>query len=137
MFSTEFVTFDGLYLVVPNNQIWTKAIINYSRLPTRRLDVGVGIAYDDDIDKALSVLMDLMTGDERVLSDPEPKVMVAELADSSVTLNLRCWTTTDNYWDFRFELKKLAKERGEAAGCTIPFPQRDIHVIGGPASAAA
>ena len=142
LFSTELVTFDGLYLVVPNNQIWTKAITNYSRLPTRRLDVGVGIAYSDDIDKALSVLMDLMTGDERVLEDPEPKVMVAELADSSVTLNLRCWTTADDYWDFRFELKKLAKERVEAAGCTIPFPQRDVHVIGGPviggaASAAA
>jgi small conductance mechanosensitive channel len=137
LFSTEFVTFDGLYLVVPNNQIWTKAIINYSRLPTRRLDLGVGVAYDDDIDKALSVLMDLLTGDERVLQDLEPQVMVAELADSSVDLNLRCWTKTDDYWGLQFDLNKLAKERVEAAGCTIPFPQRDIHVIGGTAQAAA
>ena len=137
LFSTEFVTFDGLYLVVPNNQIWTKAIVNYSRLPTRRLDLGVGVAYDDDIDKALSVLMDLLTGDERVLQDPEPQVMVAELADSSVNLNLRCWTKTDDYWGLQFDLNKLAKERVEAAGCTIPFPQRDIHVIGGAAQAAA
>jgi small conductance mechanosensitive channel len=137
LFSTEFVTFDGLYLVVPNNQIRTKAIINYSRLPTRRLDLAVGVAYDDDIDKALSVLMDLLKGDERVLEDPAPQVMVAELADSSVNLNLRCWTTTDDYRNFQFELKKLAKEQVEAAGCTNPFPQRDVHVIGGPASAAA
>ena len=137
LFSTEFITFDGLYLVVPNNQIWTKAITNYSRLPTRRLDVGVGIAYDDDIDKALSVLMDLMTGDERVLQDPEPQVMVTELADSSVNLNLRCWVSTDDYWQLQFDLNKWAKERVEAAGCTIPFPQRDIHVIGNAAPAAA
>jgi len=136
LFSTEFVTFDGLYLVVPNNQIWTRSIVNYSRLPTRRLDVGLGIAYDDDIDKAQSVLMDLMTGDERVLKEPEPQVVVMALADSSVNLNLRCWASTDDYWQLQFDLNKRAKEKVEAAGCTIPFPQRDIHVIAGAAPAA-
>jgi small conductance mechanosensitive channel len=137
LFTTEFVTFDGVYLVVPNNQIWTKSILNYSRLPTRRLDLGVGVAYDDDIDKALAVLTELLAGDERVLADPEPQVMVKELADSSVNLNLRCWTRIDDYWALLFDLNKQAKERVEAAGCTIPFPQRDIHVIGGEAPAAA
>lgn len=137
LFTTEFVTFDGVYLVVPNNQIWTKSILNYSRRPTRRLDVGVGVAYDDDIDGALSALMDLLKGDERVLKDPEPQVMVKELADSSVNLNLRCWTGRDDYWDLLFDLNKQAKVRVEAAGCTIPFPQRDVHVIGGTAPASA
>ena len=137
LFTTEFVTFDGLYLVVPNGQIWTKAIVNYTRLPTRRLDVGVGISYDDDIEKAQSVLTDLMTGDERVLEEPAPQVMVMALADSSVNLNLRCWTNKDDYWQLKFDFNKWAKERVEAAGCTIPFPQRDIHVIGGGAPAAA
>lgn len=137
LFTTEFVTFDGVYLVVPNSQIWTKSILNYSRLPTRRLDVGVGIAYGDDIDGALSALMGLLEGDQRVLKDPAPQVMVKELADSSVNLNLRCWTGKDDYWDLQFDLNKAAKARVEAAGCTIPFPQRDVHLIGGPAQAGA
>ena len=137
LFSTEFVTFDGVYLVVPNNQIWTKAILNYSRLPTRRLDVVVGVAYGDDIDKAQSALMDLLTGDARVLQEPVPQVMVAALADSAINLNLRCWTQRDDYWNLLFDLNKLAKERVEAAGCTIPFPQREVHVIGRTEPAAA
>jgi len=137
LFSTEFVTFDGVYLVVPNNQIWTKSILNYSRLPTRRLDVVVGIAYGDDIDKAQSALMELLTGDGRVLNEPAPQVMVTALGDSSVNLNLRCWTKRDDYWGLRFDLNKLAKERVEAAGCTIPFPQRDVHMIGKMEPAAA
>lgn len=137
LFTTEFVTFDGVYLAVPNNQIWSKSILNYSRRPTRRLDVVLGVAYDDDIDGALSALMDVLKGDERVLKDPAPQVMVKELADSSVNLNLRCWTGKDDYWNLLFDLNKEAKARVEAAGCTIPFPQRDVHLIGGPAAAGA
>jgi small conductance mechanosensitive channel len=137
LFTTEFVTFDGLYLVVPNGQIWTKAIVNYSRLPTRRLDIAVGLSYGDDIEEAQTVLMDLMMGDERVLKEPQPQVMVMALADSSVNLNLRCWATTDDYWQLKFDFTKLAKKRLEKAGCSIPFPQREVHVIGGAAPAAA
>jgi small conductance mechanosensitive channel len=124
-------------LVVPNGQIWTKAIVNYSRLPTRRLDIAVGISYGDDIEEAQTVLMDLMMGDERVLKEPQPQVMVMALADSSVNLNLRCWATTDDYWQLKFDFTKLAKKRLEKAGCSIPFPQREVHVIGGAAPAAA
>lgn len=137
LFSTEFVTFDGVYLVVPNNQIWTKSILNYSRLPTRRLDVTVGVAYTDDIDGAQSALLGLLRDDPRVLQDPEPQVLVAALADSSINLNLRCWTSTDDYWSLLFDLNKLAKERVEAAGCSIPFPQREVRVIAGAAPADA
>jgi small conductance mechanosensitive channel len=131
LFSTEFTTFDGIYLVVPNNQIWTRAIHNYSRLPTRRLDVPIGIAYGDDVNKALAALQVLLEGDERVLKDPAPQVMVLELADSSINLNLRCWTRTDHFWDLKFGLNKAAKDCVEEIGCSIPFPQRDVHVIGG------
>ena len=129
LFTTEFTTFDGVFLVVPNSQIWSRAIVNYSRLPTRRLDVPIGIAYDDDIDKAAGALMALLEGDERVLKDPAPQVMVKELADSSVNLNLRCWANADDFWALLFDLNKAAKERVEAAGCSIPFPQRDVHMI--------
>ena len=137
LFTTEFTTFDGVYLVVPNSQIWSRSIVNYSRLPTRRLDVPIGIAYDDDIDKAAGALMALLEGDERVLKDPAPQVLVKELADSSVNLNLRCWAKADDYWDLLFDLNKAAKARVEAAGCSIPFPQRDVHMIAAPAGESA
>ena len=137
LFTTEFTTYDGIFLVVPNSQIWTRSILNYSRLPTRRMEVPIGIAYDDDIEKATAVLMELLEGDERVLKDPAPQVLVKELADSSVNLGLRCWANTGDFWALKFELNKLAKDRVEAAGCSIPFPQRDVHMIGQEPSAPA
>ncbi len=130
LFSTEFTTYDGIYLVVPNNQIWTRAIQNFSRLPTRRMDVPIGIAYGDDVDAALTALLALLEGDERVLSDPAPRVMVKELADSLINLNLRCWARTENFGGLLSDLNKAAKDCVEAIGCSIPFPQRDLHLVG-------
>jgi small conductance mechanosensitive channel len=129
LFVTEMHTFDGVYLAVPNADIWNSAIKNYSRLPTRMLEVEVGIAYDDDIDRALTMLQDLMTADARVLKDPAPQVMVAALADSAVNLKMRCWASIDDYWDLVWDLNKRIKEVVEAAGMTIPFPQRDVHLF--------
>lgn len=131
LFSTELRTFDGLCRVVPNSKIWENTITNYTRNPTRRLDVKVGIGYGDDINGAEKVLRALMEGDQRILGDPAPEVMVMELGDSAVVLNMRCWTKGDEYWPTLFDLNKLAKLRLEAAGFTIPFPQRDVHIIGG------
>ena len=131
LFSTQMTTFDGIYLAVPNSQIWTRAIKNYSRLPTRRMDIVIGIAYEDDMDTALAALMGLMQGDDRVLRDPEPQVMIASLGDSAVNLNMRCWTSIDDYWSLYWDFNKAARERVEAAGCSIPFPQRDLHIVSG------
>jgi len=131
LFNTELTTIDGLCRMIPNSKIWTNTITNFTRNPTRRADVQVGISYGDDIDGAGKVLMDLMTGDGRILGDPVPQVMVTALGDSAVVLNMRCWTKGDDYWPTVFDLNKMAKLRLEAAGFTIPFPQRDIHVIGG------
>jgi small conductance mechanosensitive channel len=127
LFNTEFTTYDGVYRSVPNSQIWSRSILNYSRLPTRRLDLAVGVDYGDDLERALGVLRDLLEGDARVLKDPEPQVMVSELAESAVNLNLRCWANTEDFWALRFDLTRQAKERIEAAGCSIPFPQRVVH----------
>ena len=88
----------------------------------------VGIAYEDDIDKALAAMMDLLVKGERVNDDPEPQVMVKELGDSSVNLNLRCWMAPGDYWSLRFDLTKAIKQRLDAEGITIPFPQRDVHL---------
>ena len=129
LLTTQMRTYDGIYVMVPNNQLWNKAIKNYSRLPTRRLDLVVGISYEDDIEAALRVLEDLLGSDQRALADPVPQVMVKELADSSVNINMRCWTNSGDYWNLLFDLTKQSKQRLAAAGFTIPFPQRDLHII--------
>ena len=127
LFSTELQNWDGIYLMVPNSQLASAAIQNYSRLPTRRLNLVVGISYTDDIDKAMRVLNEILQNDERILDDPAHQVMVKELADSSVNMNLRCWTNRENYWSLRFDLTKQAKQQLDEHGITIPFPQRDVH----------
>ncbi|HEX9570372.1 MAG TPA: mechanosensitive ion channel domain-containing protein [Rhodospirillales bacterium] len=131
LFNTELKTFDGLCRLVPNSKIWTNTITNYTRNPTRRLDIPIGISYGDDIVGAENVLMDLMKGDQRILEDPAPRVLVKELADSAVLLNMRCWAKGDDYWATVFDLNKAAKIGLETAGYTIPFPQRDVHIVGG------
>ncbi|MGE0233558.1 MAG: mechanosensitive ion channel family protein [Flavobacteriaceae bacterium] len=127
IFATRLKTFDGIYLAVPNSEIWGNPIINYSRNPTRRMDIEVGIAYDDDIDAGLAVMMRLMREDPRVLDDPAPETMVKSLGDSSVNLNMRCWAKTEDYWGLLWDLKRLSKVEIEKAGLSIPFPQRDVH----------
>ena len=102
--------------------------MNYTRMPTRRVDVSVGVAYGSLLDKAISVAMDLMKSDERVLDDPEPQVVVTELADSSVNLQLRAWANTENYWGVRGDLTKAIMESLQKAGIEIPFPQLDVHM---------
>ena len=129
LFTTQMRTYDGIYLEAPNSQLWNRSILNYSRVEARRLDVVVGISYGDDIDKAQAALLDLMVGDGRVHGEPARQVLVKELADSSVNLNLRCWCDAGDYWGVLFDLNKAAKQRLDAEGITIPFPQHDVHLI--------
>ncbi|MDX1609991.1 MAG: mechanosensitive ion channel [Halofilum sp. (in: g-proteobacteria)] len=132
LFTTEMTTFDGIYQSVPNSAIWGGRIINYSRNPVRRHDIIVGISYRDDIDQAQAVLLEVLQGDTRILPEGEgvtaPQVLVRELADSSVNLGLRFWTSVDDFWPAQFELRKAAKQALDRAGITIPFPQRDVHL---------
>jgi small conductance mechanosensitive channel len=128
LFTTHMRTYLGIYLEVPNAKIWNRAILNYSRVTARRLDVVVGISYGDNIDNAQAVLLELMTSDSRVNAEPAPQVLVTELSDSSVNLDLRCWAGADDYWAVLFDLNKAVKQRLDAEGITIPFPQRDVHL---------
>ncbi len=130
LFATELRTSDGLYLMVPNAQLWNRSIINYSRMPTRRLDIAVGIGYGDDISKALATLGALLEQDSRVLRDPPFQVMVTELADSAVTIGLRCWANRDDFGSLCVDLLRNTKQRLDAAGISIPYPQRDVHLVG-------
>lgn len=129
LFITRLTTFDGLYRSVPNARLWNAAIVNYSRLPTRRLDLQAGISYGDDLAKAQDLLLGILESDPRVKDNPPPQVLVEDLADSAVILNLRCWCGKDDYWDLLFDLTKAVKIELEDAGFTIPFPQREVHVV--------
>jgi small conductance mechanosensitive channel len=89
----------------------------------------VGISYDDDIDQAVDVVREVLHNDPRVLPDPAPVVAVSGLGDSSVDIVVRPWCKKDDYWDLRFHLMQTLKEQLETAGCSIPYPQRDVHVF--------
>ena len=131
LFNTEIKTRKGLCLIVPNKIIWESPITNFSRNPTRRFDITVGISYSDEVNGATDLLMGLLTGDERILDDPEPLAVVEELGDSAVIINLRAWTRAEDFWAAVWDLKKAIKVEFEVAGYSIPFPQRDIHIVSG------
>ena len=134
LFNTEIKSSAGPGLVVPNSKIWDGPITNFSRNPTRRFDIAVGIGYDDDIDGAMALLKGLLTGDDRVLDDPEPLVMVQELGDSAVIINLRAWTRSGDYGATVWDLNKEIITELQATGYSIPFPQRDVHIVSGEAA---
>ena len=92
------------------------------------MDLVFGIGYADDIDKARQIIMDILNKDKRVFKDPEPVVVVSELADSSVNLTTRAWSRSADVWDVFFETIEKVKKAFDAQGITIPFPQRDVHI---------
>ena len=128
VFSTKLNTPDNVRIIVPNSGIFGATIKNYSANDTRRNDIVLGISYDDDIANAIAVVNAVLGKDSRVLSDPEPTVAVSELADSSVNLVVRPWCRKEDYWNLRFDLIRQFKEELEQGGCSIPYPQRDVHL---------
>ncbi|WP_150302578.1 mechanosensitive ion channel family protein [Pseudomonas saliphila] len=136
IFHTVLKTADNKTVIVPNGSLSNGNIINYSRQPTRRVDLNIGIGYDDDVKKARQILLGLAAADERVLKDPEAAVWLVALGDSSVNLSLRMWANNADYWGVFWDIQELAKEHFDREGITIPFPQRTLHVMA-PAPAAA
>lgn len=129
LFATELKTFDGIYVLAPNSQLWNTPVKNYTRNATRMTELVIGIAYDDDIGLGQQTILDVISADERVLADPAPIVFVDSLGDSSVNLKARYWTVTANWLATRYDLTKAAKLAVEAKGMSIPFPQHDVHLI--------
>ena len=128
LFTTQLKTADNKTIIVPNASLTGGNIVNYSAKGTRRLDLVFGIGYEDDIDKARQIIMDIVTGDERVFDDPAPKVLVSELADSSVNLTLRAWSKSGHNWDIHFDTIENVKKAFDDNGISIPYPQQDIHI---------
>jgi len=128
IFSCVLSTADNIQISVPNSQIFGTTIKNFSANDTRRIDFTVGVGYDDDLGIALRTCLDVLAADPRVLSDPEPVVAVHELGESSVNLVVRPWVNTSDYGKTRWDLTRALKENLEAAGCSLPFPQQDVHL---------
>lgn len=126
LFTTELKKADGLFTMAPNSQIWNATIVNYSRHPTRRFELVVGIDYDDSMQQARDILMLMAAEDERVFDDPAPQTFVFNLGESSVDVGLRVWTKTENYLALSWDLTEAAKERFDENGITIPYPRREL-----------
>ncbi|CAM3031235.1 MULTISPECIES: mechanosensitive ion channel family protein [Pseudomonas] len=128
IFHTVLRTGDNKTVIVPNGILSNGIITNTNRQPTRKVVFDVGVDYEADLQKAREVLLELAK-DPRVLADPAAVAVVSTLGDSSITVSLRCWTKTADYWDVMFMLNELARDRLKGAGIDIPFPQRVIRVM--------
>ncbi|MGO2415142.1 MAG: mechanosensitive ion channel family protein [Cobetia crustatorum] len=128
MLQTRLVTPDNRKVTVPNSSVMSNTITNYSALPTRRLDLIVGVSYDDDIRKVKAVLEELVEGDERIMKEPSHLIAVAELADSSVNFNFRMWCNASDYWALKWDMNERIKLTFDERGISIPYPQRDVHI---------
>jgi small-conductance mechanosensitive channel len=126
---TELDTLDNKRIIIPNKLVWGGNITNFTRHPTRRVDMEVGVGYSDDLDHVIKTTMGLIKADTRVLSDPEPQVAVKEMADSAIILVIRPWVKTEDYWDFFFDFQKSLKQKYDKEKISIPFPQRDVHLF--------
>jgi small conductance mechanosensitive channel len=127
--NTTFKTLDNQVIIVPNNMIWQNVVTNVTAQRTRRVDLTFGISYSDDIDKAKAILQNVVDNYDACLKTPEPNIRVGALGESSVDLICRPWVKTDDYWDTYWNLTEIVKKRFDEEGISIPFPQRDVHMI--------
>lgn len=125
---TVIVTLDNRTVTIPNGSISNAPVVDVTGQATRRLDISVGISYNADIDKALSVLSALAANNKEILQTPAPQAVVDNLGESSIDLILRFWVNTENYWPVRYQMLKDVKQALDENGIEIPFPQLDVHV---------
>ncbi len=128
IFTTQLKTPDNKTVIIPNAKLTDDNIINWTAKGTRRVDLVMGIGYDDDIDKARQIMADIIKADKRVLENPSTLIAIAELADSSVNFTVRPWVKVDDYWGVYFDLTEKIKKAFDQAGISIPYPQSDVHM---------
>ena len=126
--STTIRTFDNKLMIVPNSKIWNEVITNATGVTQRRVDMVFGIGYDDDIDRAQSILEEIVTSHPLVLKIPEPNIKLNELADSSINFICRPWVLTSDYWEVYWDVTKDVKKCFDKADIGIPYPQQDVHL---------
>jgi len=135
IFSTILVTGDNQKYILPNSSITSDVINNVNAEPTRRIDLVIGIGYEDDIQLAKKTLAEIIAADERILKDPAPLIAVSDLADSSVNLIVRPWVNSEDYWNVRFDLLEKIKLTFDERGISFPYPQHDVHLYKQPEAA--
>ena len=126
-FNTVLLTPQNRKVIVPNSMITSNTLTNYTETGTVRLDLTFGIGYDDDIDKARSILESIINSKDEVLKDPPYLIAVKELADSSVNLACNIWVDVDDYWPMNFYFHEEVKKAFDREGISIPYPQMDVH----------
>ncbi len=126
--STILTTPDNKQIIVPNSQMYSSAITNFSAKDTRRVDMVIGVGYDDDLKVAAEVLNKVCREHPKVLDQPQTKIFINNLGDSSVDFVVRPWVKSEDYWGVLADVLENAKVELEAAGCNIPYPQRDVHL---------
>lgn len=127
VFTTELLTGDNKCVIIPNARVLDSNIINHSSTGVRRIDLVIGVSYDDDLSHVKKVIKSVIDAEDRILPEPAPLIAVAQLADSSVNLNVRPWVNTDDYWGVLYAVTEKIKVEFDANGITIPFPQRVVH----------
>lgn len=130
---TKLTSFEGVPIVINNSAVRTAIIQNFSRAETRRIDLEIGIGYRDDIGKAKAAVESVLHADARVLRDPPSSVNTLALRDSAVVLLIRCTTKAPEFWDTKLDLTRAIKERLDAEGISMPYPQREVHLLRGAA----
>ena len=126
--TTILKTPDNKQIIVPNSAIMSSIITNFSANETRRVDLTIGVSYDDDLDKVQKTLQEIVDADERILKDPACVIRVHELADSSVNFVVRPWVASGDYWGVYWDLTETIKKRFDQDGISFPFPQQDVHI---------
>jgi small conductance mechanosensitive channel len=129
IFATQLDRLDHVRVILSNTTVYGDKISNYTANDTRRVDLTVGVSYTDDLETVKRVINDILSAHDKVLDAPAAQVEVVEMGDSSVNLVVRPWCATDDYWRVYFDVTQSCKEQLEAAGCSIPFPQRDVHLF--------
>lgn len=128
VFATILTKRDNRKVILPNGPLASGTIVNYTAEPVRRVDIGIGIGYNDSIPKAIEALKNMALKNPKVLKDPEVFVGVTEYADSSINLRLQAWCKTPDFVATQFELNEAVKACLDDAKISIPFPQRDVHI---------
>lgn len=128
IFNTVMLTPDNKVIIIPNGGLANSSLTNYSTMPTRRVNFSFGIGYDDDFEKAKTIIHKLISVDSRIMEEPAPFVRLGEMADSSINITTRVWVKSEDYWDVHFDMLESVKKTFDKEGISIPYPQMDVHL---------
>ena len=129
LLTTILETPDGIYISAPNSSICGNPIKNFTRNGKRRMELSIGIAYTDSVDRAFQVMQNIVDSDPRFLQDPSPQIILQSIEESSIKITLRIWSSVQDYWNIYWDMTKTVKAKFEEAGLQIPLPQRNLHFV--------